>query len=103
MRTTWWVPDGIFDVEVHATFRRLELRQQVSSEQCRTARLRLGLLRLRRRRVVDLVDLAWSMRANITFSDACYVALAQELDCALFTTDMKLVRSPGLPVPTIHP
>lgn len=43
------------------------------------------------------------MRANITFSDACYVALAQALDCALLTTDMKLVRAPGLPVPTIHP
>ena len=103
MRTTWWAPDGIFDVEVHATLRRLEMRQQISSEQCRAARLRLGQLRLRRRRVVDLADLAWSMRASITFSDACYVALAQALACALLTTDMKLVRAPGLPVPTIHP
>lgn len=97
-----WVPDGIFDVEVNAALRRLELRQKMSTAQCATARLRLRHLRLRRRRVSGLADQAWSLRANITFPDACYVALAQTLDCPLLTTDMKLVNAPTLPVPTLH-
>jgi len=52
--------------------------------------------------VSGLADQAWSLRANITFPDACYVALAQALDCPLLTTDMKLVNAPTLPVPTLH-
>lgn len=101
--TVLWVPDGIFDVEVNATLRRLELRGRLSSSQCAAARLRLGHLRLRRRRVATLADRAWSLRSNITFADACYVALAEALGCPLLTTDMKLVNAPTLPVSTIHP
>ena len=103
-----WVPDGIFDVEVNATLRRLELRGRLTTTQCaaarlRLGRLRLGRLRLRRRRVANLADRAWSLRSNITFPDACYVALAETLGCSLLTTDMKLVDAPTLPVATLHP
>jgi len=98
-----WVPDGIFDVEVNATLRRLELRGHLTTAQCSAARLRLGRLRLRRRRVADLADRAWSMRSNVTFPDACYVALAEALGCSLLTTDMKLAGAPTLPVETLHP
>lgn len=98
-----WVPDGIFDVEVNAALRRLEMRGNLDTSQCSAARLRLGRLRLRRRRVAPLADRAWSLRPNITFPDACYVALAEALDCALLTTDMKLVDAPTLPVATLNP
>ncbi len=98
-----WVPDGIFDVEVNAALRRLEMRGNLDTTQCSAARLRLGRLRLRRRRVAPLADRAWLLRLNITFPDACYVALAESLGCALLTTDMKLVDAPTLPVATLHP
>lgn len=105
MGTTWWVPDGIFDVDVegNATLRQLELIGGMTGAQTVTARLRLANLRLRRRRVAFVADRAWSLRLNITSPDACYVALAELLGCALLTTDMKLVNAPTLPVPTIHP
>lgn len=57
----------------------------------------------------DLVDLpvvafptsqflrrAWALRANVTTYDACYVALAETLDCTLLTADARLARAPGL-------
>lgn len=103
MGTTWWVPDGIFDVEVNATFRRLELHGAISRPACASARLRLAALRLRRRRVAFVGERAWSLRSSITFPDACYVALAELLGCSLLTTDMKLANAPPLPVATIHP
>ena len=41
---------------------------------------------------------AWTMRHNITFTDACYVALAQRLNAPLLTTDARLAAAPNLPV-----
>ena len=98
-----WVPDGLFDIEANATLRRLELIGQLNDSQSLAARLRLENLRLRRRRVAFVSEWAWSLRSNITFPDACYVALAELLDCSLLTTDMKLVNAPTLPVRTVHP
>ena len=39
---------------------------------------------------------AWSLRDNLSFSDALYVALAQALTCTLLTADARLLRTPGL-------
>jgi predicted nucleic acid-binding protein len=38
---------------------------------------------------------AWQMRSNITFYDACYVALAEQLDVPLYTRDKRLASAPG--------
>lgn len=43
------------------------------------------------------------VEVNITFPDACYVALTERLQCSLITSDWKLVDIPNLPVPTSHP
>jgi predicted nucleic acid-binding protein len=43
----------------------------------------------------------WSMRANLSAYDACYVALARALDCPLLTTDEPLTRAPRLGVTVI--
>lgn len=37
----------------------------------------------------------WELRANLTCYDAWYVALAEALDCPLFTLDRKLARAVG--------
>ena len=38
---------------------------------------------------------AWALRDNITPYDACYVALAEALECPLLTADARLANAPG--------
>jgi len=45
---------------------------------------------------------AWALRANLSLYDACYVALARELDCSLMTSDGPLTRAPRLGVTLIQ-
>lgn len=40
---------------------------------------------------------AWTLRANVTFYDGLYVALAAALGVPLVTTDSRLSRAPQLP------
>ena len=42
-----------------------------------------------------LLRRAWMLRNNLTAYDACYVALAEALDCALLTADVRLANAPG--------
>ena len=43
-----------------------------------------------------LLRRAWELRSNVTPYDACYVALAEALNCPLLTGDARLARAPGL-------
>lgn len=42
-----------------------------------------------------LLDRVWALRENLSTYDACYVALAELLDCPLLTADARLSRAPG--------
>jgi predicted nucleic acid-binding protein len=42
-----------------------------------------------------LLRRAWQLRDNFTAHDACYVALAEALDCTLLTADTRLANAPG--------
>ncbi len=42
-----------------------------------------------------LVRRIWELRDNVTAYDACYVALAEALDCPLLTADAKLASASG--------
>ena len=97
-RAVPWVPDGLFDAEVLAVLRRWDLRSSLSAEHVAAAFHRLSTWRLRRAAVSTLTDEAWSMRHNVTFTDACYVALARRLDAPLLTTDARLAAAPELGV-----
>ena len=99
---TLWVPDGLFDVEVLAVLRRWDLNAVLSPSQVESSRMRLANLRLRRATVASLASRAWQLRDNITFPDACYVALAETLNCSLLTADHRLVAAPTLPLSTLH-
>ena len=92
-----WVPDGLFDAEAISVLRRWELRSTLSPPHVAAAFQRLAGWRLRRATVSSLATQAWTMRHNITFTDACYVALARRLDAPLLTSDMRLVAAPNLP------
>lgn len=39
---------------------------------------------------------AWELRENVSYSDACYVALAELLDAPLLTLDRRLAQAPGV-------
>ena len=45
----------------------------------------------------DLSDMAWSLRDQLTFYDALYVALAAQLDVSLVTCDRRLANAHSLP------
>ena len=77
----FWVPDGIFDVEVSSVLRRWSLRSALDNETISTARSELARTRFKRVSVRSLSERAWQLRANIAFADACYVALAEALAC----------------------
>jgi predicted nucleic acid-binding protein len=42
-----------------------------------------------------LLRRAWALRDNLTAYDACYVALAEALDCPLLTADARLASAAG--------
>lgn len=43
-----------------------------------------------------LLNRCWELRANLTVYDAVYVALAEALDIALLTGDVRTAKAPGL-------
>jgi predicted nucleic acid-binding protein len=56
---------------------------------------------VRRFSTAPLLAEAWTLRANVSAADACYVVLARILRCPLVTADRKLSRAPGLGVPLV--
>jgi predicted nucleic acid-binding protein len=98
----WWVPEHFY-VEVAGALRRAELRSEVPNTRVAQAMASLPTAPLRRVQVRPLLADAWSKRANLTIADALYVVLAEHLDAALVTTDVRLANSPTLGVATVHP
>lgn len=92
-----WVPE-IFYVECGAVLRRWDLNSILSPAQVATAIDQLMAWPLRVTQVRGLFADAWQHRANVTFADAIYVALAQHLGADLLTDDYRLARMPNLPV-----
>jgi predicted nucleic acid-binding protein len=45
---------------------------------------------------------AWRLRANVTFADAVYLALAEHLGADLVSDDGRLANAPGLSVRVLH-
>ena len=99
-RTEMVAPDGI-NPEVLSTLRRLERIRELPAGRARQAVADLVDAGVRRLPTLPLLPEAWTLRANVTPYDACYVALARDLGCPLITADLKLSRAPGLGVPLI--
>jgi predicted nucleic acid-binding protein len=99
--TVPWVPE-IFYVECGAVLRRWDLNRVLTPEQISSAVEELTAWPLRVTQVRALFTDAWQLRANISFPDALYVALAEHLDGPLLTDDQRLTNTPNLPVPVLH-
>jgi predicted nucleic acid-binding protein len=92
-----WAPE-LFYVECGAVLRRWDLNGTLTPEQVSEAIDELMAWPLRIARVRALFADAWRLRANVTFADAIYVALADRLGADLFSDDIRLANAPGLPV-----
>ncbi|HTD57724.1 MAG TPA: type II toxin-antitoxin system VapC family toxin [Solirubrobacteraceae bacterium] len=90
-------PD-VINPEVLQSLRNLERGGQISPERAAEAVTDLTDIDLRRVPTTNLIAGAWTLRANVSAYDACYVALARTLNCPLLTTDASLRRAPGLGV-----
>jgi predicted nucleic acid-binding protein len=86
-------PD-LVDVETVSVLRRRWLVGDLPDERFRGAVDDLLALPITRFPVGPLMVRAFELRANITAYDACYVALAEALDCPLITADRRLANAP---------
>jgi predicted nucleic acid-binding protein len=86
-------PD-LVDVETVSVLRRRWLAGDLSDERSLFAVDDLVALPITRFPAGPLMVRAFELRANITAYDACYVALAEALDCPLITSDRRLANAP---------
>lgn len=87
----------LVDAEVGNVLRRHERSGRISAQEAETA---LGASRVliehRYPHAGPLAEFAWTWRANVSFYDALYVALAVRLGVPLITADAKLGKAPNL-------
>ena len=93
-----WAPH-LVDAEVGHVLRRAVMSGELSAATARAALEDLADMPLTRASHVGLLERAWTLRPNLTFYDALYVALAERLNMAVLTLDARLARAPGLRVP----
>lgn len=96
-----WVPE-LFFVECGAMLRRWDLNRILTRAQIDRAIDALMSWPLRVTQVRGLFADAWGLRANVTFADAVYVALAKHLDADLLSDDRRLANAPGLSIRVRH-
>lgn len=90
-----WAPH-LVDAEVGHVLRRAVRSGELSAGTARAALGDLADMPITRASHGGLLERAWTLRANLTFYDALYVALAERLGMAVLTLDARLSRAPGL-------
>jgi predicted nucleic acid-binding protein len=90
-----WAPH-LVDAEVGHALWRTVLAGELSPNDARAALDDLADLPVRRAGHRGILGRAWELRANLTFYDGLYVALAERLDLPLLTLDARLASAPGI-------
>lgn len=85
----------VIDLEILASFRRLERMGRATSERVADAMADLADLAVERYPHRGLVERIWQLRHNVTPYDAAYIALSEALDAPLITADAALAHAPG--------
>ena len=83
------------DVEIVSALRGLARIGRAVDRTVPRALEHLAGFPLRRMPLAPLLERIWRLRANVTAYDAAYVALAEQLGCALITCDVKLASASG--------
>jgi predicted nucleic acid-binding protein len=84
-----WAPH-LVDAEVGHALRRGVRAGELTAARARAALEDLADFPIQRVGHLALLDRAWKLRANVSFYDALYVALAERLDTPLLTLDARL-------------
>jgi predicted nucleic acid-binding protein len=87
-------PD-LVDVETVSVLRTRWLARTLTDQRFKAAVGHLQQLWFERVPTLRLMRRALEVRANVSAYDACYVALAERLDCELITADGRLAAAPG--------
>ncbi len=82
-----------FDAEVLSALGRLVRAGKLSARQGTDRVRRLQGVPAERHALPPLLLQAWQMRQNLRLVDALYVALAQQLDVSVLTTDARLASA----------
>ena len=88
------VPD-IAVVETTSAIRRIMFQTAESEARAEAAVVDLLAIPLTAIHCAPLIPRTWELRHNMSTYDACYVALAEHLDCTLITLDERLTAAPG--------
>jgi predicted nucleic acid-binding protein len=89
------VAPDLVDVETVAVLRKRWLANTLATERFDAAVSDLQRLDFERVPTLRLMRRAYELRANVTASDATYVALAEALGCELLTADKRLANAAG--------
>lgn len=90
-----WAPH-LVDAEVGHVLRRAARVGEIDEATARAALTDLAGFPIRRAAHTGLFDRAWELRANVTFYDALYVALAERLGLRFVTFDARLIGAPDI-------
>lgn len=86
----------LIDPEVANGLRRRVAAEHLTAGQGRAALNTLQRLGMTRYPTFPLLHRVWDLRDNLSAYDACYVALAELLDCALLTADARMSRATAI-------
>ena len=92
-RDTEWAAPELWKAEVFSVVRGLSLGNKIEESQAVRAVGRLPYLGVDHVSLDELLPRMWQLRAGISGYDAAYVALAQERDLTLVTSDGRLARA----------
>jgi predicted nucleic acid-binding protein len=88
----------LIDAELGNVLRRHVQAARITAEEAGAAlRAARVLIDHRYPHAGSLAELAWTLRDDLSFYDALYVALAGRLGVPLVTCDSRLSKAPGLP------
>lgn len=85
----------LVDLEVTSAWRRLAAAGDLDDRRVRLALDDLRSLRMDRVGHAPLIGRCWELRDTLTVYDGAYVALAELLEVALLTADVRLARARG--------
>lgn len=87
-----WIVPHLLDVEVASALRKLTAAQRIDSHRSQELLHDLAFLPAERYPHTPLLGRIWELRHNFTAYDAVYIALAEETNSLLYTTDEKLTK-----------